>query len=100
MESQRRIELIEHAPADVREQALSLLDEVSRPLTPRELEDQLVRYYTRAKAREIVKALNFFKVVLLQPLPQAPEKYHRTRPLYEPTTPHGRRGRGRQGSRR
>ena len=98
MESQRRIDLIEHAPAEVREQALALLDEVSRPLTPRELEDQLVRFYTRAKAREIVKALNFFKVVLLQPLPQAPEKYHRTRPLYEPATAHRKRGRGGKGA--
>jgi hypothetical protein len=78
MESQRRIELIEHAPAEVREQALALLDELTRPYMPNDLEKALVPYYTRAKAKEIVKALGFFHVVLLHPDPTVPTKHNRS----------------------
>lgn len=77
MESQRRMDLIANAPAEVREQVAAMMDELSRPYTPNELEQALVPYCTRAKAKEIVKALGFFKVVLLHPDPSAPTKHSR-----------------------
>lgn len=79
MESMRRIDLIEHSPAAVRGQVAAMMDELSRPMTPRELETELVPYYTRKKAKEIVKALGFFRVVLLLPAPSAPQKHRRSR---------------------
>ncbi len=66
MESQRRIDLIEHADRDVAKAAAAVLDEISRPMTPAEMERELVPYYSRSKAREIVNALKFFDVVLLR----------------------------------
>lgn len=68
MESQRRIELVEHAEPALREKVTALLDEISRPLTPREIDAQLAPYYTRAKRKEIIKALNFLQpIILLRP---------------------------------
>ena len=65
MESQRRTELIEHAEPQVRHQALALLDELTRPLTVREMDAQLAPYYTRTKRREICKALYFLEPIVL-----------------------------------
>ena len=68
MESKRRIELMQHAEPAVQEQAAALLDELTRPLTPKEIDAQLAPYYTRAKRREILKALYFLQpIVLLAP---------------------------------
>lgn len=65
MECQRRIELIANASDEVREQVSAILDELTRPLTPREIDAQLAPYYTRAKRREIVKALYFLQPIVL-----------------------------------
>lgn len=68
MESQRRIDLLAHAEPAVREASVALLDELTRPLTAREIDAQLAPYYTRSKRREIVKALHFLRpIVLLHP---------------------------------
>ena len=74
MESQRRIDLIAHADPAVREAALALADELTRPLTIPEIERELVRFYTRRKAREILTALKFFDLVVLRPHDDLPPK--------------------------
>lgn len=79
MESNRRTDLLAHADPAVREAALKLADEITRPLTVPEIEAELVRYYTRGKAREIVTALKFFDVVVLRADPAEPTKYERGR---------------------
>ena len=82
MESQRRIELIAHADPAVRDAALALVDELPRPFDAGELERELVQYYTRKKAREIIHALKFFDVVLLRADGSETPKHNRPRPLY------------------
>lgn len=68
MESERRIELLAHAEPATKDQVTALLDELTRPLTVREIDEQLAPYYTRTKRREIVKALFFLQpIVLLAP---------------------------------
>ena len=68
MESQRRIELMQNADPATTEQVSALLDEMTRPLTVREMDEQLAPYYTRKKRREIIKALYFLQpIVLLAP---------------------------------
>jgi hypothetical protein len=75
MESQRRIELMAHADPATKEQVTALLDELTRPLTVRELDAQLAPYYTRKKRREIIKALYFLQpIVLLAPKRPMAEK--------------------------
>ena len=82
LETQRRIDLIEHADPEVREAALALVDELTRPMDVRDMEQALVQFYTRKKAREIVQALKFFDVVMLRADPEATTKHSRGRPLY------------------
>jgi hypothetical protein len=60
--------VVEHAEPALRQKVTALLDEISRPLTPREIDAQLAPYYTRAKRKEIIKALNFLQpIILLRP---------------------------------
>lgn len=78
MESERRIELVAHAEPQVREQALALLDELTRPLTVRDMDEQLAPFYTRKKRREILKALYFLEpIVLLRQRHEKAEKSDR-----------------------
>lgn len=56
------------APADVRSAALALLDEMSAPLAPRELERALqTGGLTRTQARRAMHALRSVHVVALVP---------------------------------
>lgn len=87
LETQRRIDLIAHADPEVRAAALALVDELTRPMDAREMEESLVRFYTRKKAREIVTALKFFEVVMLRPEPSVPTKHDRHRPVHGSTSP-------------
>ena len=90
-ESARRTDLIEHADPDVREAALAMVDELTRPYSVGELEGELVRYYTRKKAREIVQALKFFDVVMLRPSPDATPKHNRVRHVHDAAPKAGKR---------
>lgn len=68
-ESKRRREALLAAPDDVRSIATAMLDEMTRPLTVKEMEAELVQFLTRKQAREIINALKLFDVVLLKPKP-------------------------------
>lgn len=94
MESQRRIDLLNHAEPDVRAEALALVDELSRPMGIEELEAELVPYYPRSKAREICHALRFFQIVLLRAHPAAPKKPTWSRPGDGPPRKARKRGGG------
>lgn len=57
------------APDDVRSIAAAMLDDMTRPLTVKEMELELVQFLTRKQAREIINALKLFDVILLKPKP-------------------------------
>ena len=81
MESQRRIDLLQHADPAVVPLVTALMDELSRPLSTREIDAELAPFYTRKKRREIIKAIKFLQpIVLLAPTePKAPRadwRYH------------------------
>lgn len=61
------------APADVRTAALALLDELSAPLEPRQLERALQNGgLTRTQARRAMHALRTVHVIALVPKPCSP----------------------------
>jgi hypothetical protein len=54
------------APPEVRDLALALMDELSAPMHPREIERALCRSgFTRSKARPIVNALKHLPIVAI-----------------------------------
>ncbi len=60
------IEKLDAAPLKVRAAALELLDEVSRPMHPREIEQALCRNgFTRSAARPIVNILKNLPIIFI-----------------------------------
>lgn len=52
------------APPEVREAALALMDEISRPLTVRELDNAFRdKGFTRSQRRKFVRALNHLPII-------------------------------------
>jgi hypothetical protein len=60
------LERLAAAPEPVRAAALELLDEVSRPLTARDLEHAFAREgFTRSQRRPLIRALKYLNVIAL-----------------------------------
>jgi hypothetical protein len=60
------LEKLRAAPPDVREAALALMDELTAPMRPREIERALCGAgMTRSKARPIVMALKHLPIVAI-----------------------------------
>jgi hypothetical protein len=60
------LEKLRAAPPEVREAALALMDELTAPMHPREIERALCRAgMTRSKARPIVKVLKHLPIVAI-----------------------------------
>lgn len=53
-------------PPDVRAAVLSVLDEISRPLTNREIDDALFGLLSRRDRRALVKALSGWSIIALE----------------------------------
>ncbi|WP_298018253.1 hypothetical protein [uncultured Parasphingopyxis sp.] len=65
---QSGIQRLVNAPSDSRALAIELLDEVSRPMSPRDLDRAFMDAgFTRTKAREMTKSLKGFNVIALVP---------------------------------
>jgi len=60
------LEKLKAAPPEVREATLALMDELSAPMTPREIERALCRAgMSRSRARPIVKVLKHLPIVAI-----------------------------------
>lgn len=55
------------ASPEVRDLALALLDELSRPMTVRELDYALAEDFTRTERRRILRALKGFDIIAVHP---------------------------------
>lgn len=61
-----RLEKLQAAPPEVREAVLELLDELSRPMTARELERALQDAgFTRSQAKPVVMVLKHLPIVAI-----------------------------------
>lgn len=61
-----RLEKLEEAPVEVRAAVTALLDEISAPMTPREIEAALCRNgFSRSKARPIVNLLKKLPIIAI-----------------------------------
>ncbi|MBA4308495.1 MAG: hypothetical protein C0429_17345 [Sphingopyxis sp.] len=69
-----RIDKLKSAAPEVREAALSLLDEISAPMTARELDKALLPYVSRSLRRDTVKALKYLHIIAIVPGEQAVER--------------------------
>jgi hypothetical protein len=61
-----RLEKLQAAPPEVRAAVTELLDEISAPMMPREIEAALCRNgFSRSKARPIVNALKHLPIIAI-----------------------------------
>lgn len=61
-------EQLARLPEDVRPVAIEVLDELSRPLTVRDLDQALAGHFTRSQRRPLMRALlSTFDIIAIEP---------------------------------
>jgi hypothetical protein len=69
-----RTEKLEKAPKAVRTAALALLDEISAPMTAREIDDALLKYLGGSDRRFAVNVLKHMHIIAILPGPKTVER--------------------------